>query len=400
MLQGLGAISSFDRFLSFATLTAALAMLGVFVGRKMGADKSARTFLGLAAAATPVLFSQLGAMILSITTNAAAPVPQMFVITAPTLSAAGIAALITSLVMTPVLYIGFAAMFRAHAKHLVLLMLACSAMLLIPTRAPNAAALMIAAQTTMIAAYMLRTRARAPGEIESMVAGTLPLLPIIILMTRQFFYGGSNLFAASVSAFVAFAFLVAHPFTSPQSSRPDHGRTLGILSLMCTWFFLASEVTHYLQVQSEFQFMITVYPAVIAALLFIRQSAPIARTLLTILATIVPLLTICWAWSFSASLASIYIGLVVSMLGYVRRDISVMGSGVLATASGLTFFGIQSLKLFQQAPWISLALLGTAAILLAAWLERNRHQLAKWKERVDAHFTSGHNTHQRPGEDF
>lgn len=383
MLQGLNSMSSFERFLSFAGMTAALAAFGVYAGSKMKEAKSARTLLGLAGAATPVLFSQLGAMVYAFEQGTASgSLPSALIVNAPNLAALGGALVGTVLVMTPVLYLGFGAFFRARAKELALVMMAASALLLIPTRAADLTAILIAVQAAGLTYFIISARKKPAGEMESLVAGLLPLIPAAIMLGRQAFYGGSHLFTASIFLLGACLFHEILPYLLPADAKIRTARTIGLGSAGFAWAFFVFGLLDRIVLPHDLDLMLAFYPVAIGMLFLPNAPRGFAR----VMSLVIPVASIFSAWSFGAALVFIGIGLLTAILGFSKRNQPVFESGLVTAALGTVYYICMSVHLIYAMPWLSLAISGTAVIMAAAWLEKNRSKLGQWRASYSSHF--------------
>ena len=392
MLQGLSALSSYERYLSFASLTAALAGLGLFAGGRMKEAKSARTFLALAAAATPVLFSQLGAMLYGqVNVGSAASVPSAFIMEAPSFAMLAIAGVATAVLIAPVLYVGFGAFFRERAKEMVMLLLAGSVLLLIPVRDQSMTAALIALQALGLAGYAYRVR-----QVKSVNAAApiilLALAPVAIMIGRGLFYRPSELFFAATSLFFsAIAFQIV-PAAQPKLDSARSLRGLGLVSGALSWVFAAGAFAQtFLVVSDRFALMLMFYPAAVAVIALearARRSTSLLSGLATCLLLAVPLMTIVGSWTLGMALLLFFSGLLTSVVGYTLREKKLFVGGMLPTVMGFGYLADTSFDIFRTAPWVSLAVAGIAFILLAAWLEKNRSQLVRLKMAFSTRFDS------------
>ncbi len=387
MLQGLAALNSFERFISFAIVTVGLGALGLIVGGQMREPKSARAFLGLAAAATPVLFSQLGAMLYGII-DSVVQVPSVFVVKAPSLIAVLIAGISVTLAMAPILYIGFAAFYRQKAQNLVFLLLLSSALLLIPTRASNLGAVLLFIQIALLYAFeQLRSmHVTTTAESEKSMAKLICLIPVAIMIGRGLFYQPTELFFSAVAAAISIACLCY----TPAKRLYFFGVIAGALS----WYFAAHE---FLGRNSAFQstrFLIAGYSAAIIILLVAKPETGMAkrkalRFVGQMFAFYIPIFSFCTTWSYSMAMSLMVLGAMVMTLGYSRRDLSVVRSGGFAMILGLVYCMANLWEFALNTPWITLASVGVLVILLAGYLEKNRNQMSQLKKRCQDHFAFG-----------
>jgi len=373
LIQGLGAVSSFERFLSFGALTGVLGGLGIFFGARLKEGKSARTFLALAAAATPALFAQIGAMMYSGVESQY--MPNFLDVAAPSMAIAGIAALGTSLVMTPILYLGFGAFFRAQAKQLMLFLLAGSLFLILPTRDNNMVAALILVQTIALLHFgrkLNADRAKA-GEKESQIAMALPVIPIAIMVGRGLFYHPTNMFGAA-----SFAWLGAFLYTMV----PERAKNFATLCATVSWGFFATELCNWAGIAHGVIPMFVLYPPAIFVMLkansFGGQKSKLVMTA-AFFACAAPFMTLIEAWGFDGALALVSGGMVATVLGYDNRNQLVFHNGLAVFGAGLLYFIKLSFTYFANMPWLSLAILGVAVIMIAGWLEKNRKQFDQWK---------------------
>ena len=384
MLQGLVVLSSFERFISFACVAVGLGVLGLFTGAQMKEPKSARAFLGLAAAATPVLYSQIGAMIYS-QFAAQTMVPDAFVVIAPSLFLTVLAGGLFTLFMAPVLYIGFGAFYRERAQQLVLFLLMCSATLLIPTRASNLSAMLIFAQLAMLYAFDNDRLKKSTVliETEKSFAKLILLIPVAIMIGRGLFYQPTELFFSSVAAAVSLISFCFIPM----------GRLLflGGVGAGLSWFFALDA---FLSLNPAFEFVrifVAGYSAAVGVLLFAQPNTGVTsrkflRFFGQMFAFYIPVFCFFSSWSAPTAIVAILLGLIASALGYMQRDLGVFRSGALVGGFGIFYFGTHIWQLAWNVPWISLASIGIVVILLAGYIEKHRMEYAPLKKRFQDHF--------------
>ncbi len=384
LLQGLVVMSSFERFLSFTLVAVGLGILGLLVGGQMREPKSARSFLGLAAAATPVLFAQLGAMFYA-NQNQIANVPSVFMISAPSLSITFLALASVTLLMSPILYIGFGAFYRERAKELVLFLMACSALLLLPTRASNLEAMLIFAQLALLYSFeqIQMKMPKIAGEAERSLAKLILLIPVGIMIGRGLFYHPGNLFFSSAAAAISLTCFCYAPT----------GRLffLGTIAAACAWFFAAYDFLSLNAYFDSTRFLIAAYSASIGVLLFAKPETGNAKRKLLrffgqMFAFYIPVFCFFSSWSYDVAIASLGLGLVATAAGFSRHDLSVFRSGLFVSILGLIYCLTNIWELAWKTPWVSLAGIGVLGILIAGYIEKNRGQLTRFKNTYQEHF--------------
>lgn len=393
MLQGLSSLSSFERFLSFAALTVGLAALGLIAGAKMKEAKSARAFLALAAAATPVLFSQLGAMIYSLTeTTASSLMPKVLLVTAPSIGLVIAATGVTGLLLTPILYIGFGAYFRRHANEMVGLLLLGSCFLLLPVRADVTAALLVAMQALILTGYAFYARKHRLSIIAMGPAVLLPLTPVAIMVVRGLFYKPDFFFLGAFCLLLTGLCFHIAPLALGQRTCPKAFQRAGLVAGSFTWLFFSQAVISRLGLQSfGLEIMVSYYPPAVAVLLFEARKGRrevFLSNFACALAVVVPILAAIQDWEPLTAVPFLIAGLVVSAVGYSAGELRLFGSGAVVTALGGLMLSSVGIKFISSAPWVSLAILGVCFILLASWLEKNRGKVAKWMSGFGLRFTT------------
>ena len=390
MLQGVWALSSFERFLSFAGLAAALGILGVGAGAFFREPKTARVFLGLAAAGTPVLYSQLGAIVHAGFSTAPSSIPQALTVAAPTFLAGTIAVCATTALMAPLLYLGFAAFYRQRAQEYVAMMLGGCLLLLIPLRDPVSATFMVLASAgalTWFSESIANTMAPV-GEKEQWVAGILPLAPVTILIGRALFYEGSTYFAGSVAVFFAALFLSILPSLTKRESVRASMQGPGILSLAFGWALFASYFAGFLRLGDGIELMLAAYVPALALIAISRRWGN-THWLGSFAAAVLPWVAIALQWTSGMAAFMIVTGALSAALGFAGKRSSIFSSGVMTGIIGLIYFVMQAAHYAFAAPWVSLAVAGIAVIAVAGWLEKNRPRLHYWSTSAREHFDLG-----------
>jgi hypothetical protein len=391
LFQGLQTVSSFERFLSFGLVTFLLAIFGLFTGTRLQEGRSARTFLGLAAAATPALFAQIGSMIYS-TFNAGtgSSVPSAFIVTAPSVLAIAGSVAATLVLLTPILYLGFGSIFRERASQLVLLMLAGSLLLLLPFRNADFAAVLIFIETIALTLFAIKARKKIGTDLEFKAAFLLPYLPVMILIGRQIFYSTSGFLFAAMLLWMGCFFRETAPALAVNESQSRNARNFGTLLLTASWMQAAHAVFAALALDMDLFPMLAIYPALMAYLLGAgsKRTPQNKEAVLfcEVLGFFVPIYSMVHWWDFNSAIFHLIIGIGIAATGYSRKQKAIFWSGNISAGLGLFFSVVKGVVLATNAPWISLAVLGILVIFLAAWLDKNTHQLGQWRNRFQSHF--------------
>lgn len=389
MVQGFYLLDTMARFFSFFGVTTLMALLGLFMGIKMREGQSARTFLGLAAAATPVLFSQLGAMLYSSVNGAVATgLPKVLIVTAPSLAMAVGAAVGATVVLTPALYVGFGAFYRTRAQGLLLYLLIGCFLLLIPTRDANVIGAVIAVWAAIMYATREQMQREDAGQKESLIAFCLPMAPVAILAMRELFYLPTDLFGAATLAWLASFLGIVAPMCGAESSiRTVRQWAFAFAAL--SWYFFGTEMIHLLPELKAAGLMLTIYPPAAFAM-YRRDRCGRGSAFVGLafgLATWASISTLIDGWGIVSALALAGLGCVVSVSGFAKHNSTLFKSGMLTAGCGLIYLLSLSFRYFSAQPWLSLAILGIGVILLAGWIESNKHGFVQvksiWKQRFE-----------------
>ena len=222
LLQGFDVRGDLSRVFTLLGQSALLALAGLAVGVALREPKGARVFLALALVSVPANFAVLGAMLYSIAPLDGGLLPAHFPAFATWRAETSVDAWRAvgagAALLLPITAFGFAVLARRHATTLSLALLAGSALLLVPVRAPSVT--IVAAGAMLIGAVIVTVRAgrRAaarglPMTFEERLAHGLLFLPAALVLARTMLANGLALDSAlplAMAAFYGFDRLVAH----------------------------------------------------------------------------------------------------------------------------------------------------------------------------------------------
>ncbi len=208
--------------------TVALAGAGLFCGLGARDGKAARTFLGLAGASLPIVSCVGGALLYSQLAWDAGPVDVAGYATwvAPSPLAALGAAAVALACSVPVAVLALGSFARRQMGLLAAAFVAANALLFVPTRDPDAIAVLAGLALAAAAALELRVLRRDPAmaTFEGGLARTLVLAPVALLVARSaLHYALSPLFHAVLWHGVAaalFAGSLARSLPEPLRGLP------------------------------------------------------------------------------------------------------------------------------------------------------------------------------------
>ncbi len=407
LVQGLFEVSSLELFFSFGGLTLVLALLGLFMGLKMQASKSARAFLLLTAATTPVLFSQLGGMLysglgFSQSSNTMAQYLSIYTKTELPIVTILAMAIGTAIILSPILYLGFGAIFRKQAKKLVRLLLLGSFFLLVPFRGSEASAVLIAgfAIVTCFSLQKLEKEKILDHQADSRFVSLLPLIPLAIMAGRALFYPTSPLLAAAIALAAGLFFKTMGPLLRVKPLNQVRFENLSLASFAASWLGLSAAFLSWTLLPHAVIILIQYYPLAIMGLYFginPRRNPELkgnsfleaVHSIAVGSAFLLPLICLISGWDLNAGIVSLGLGSLALIFGLISKHEMIARSGITTNLFGFLFFVFYARELFTAAPWISLAALGILAIFTAGWLEKNRSKSKDWIAKWQAFFKNG-----------
>ncbi len=391
LLQGLQAASSFDRFLSFAALTAAITAGGLFTGLRLREPRTARVFLALAAAATPVLFSQIGAMFYGlVATTPSSSIPSALIFAAPTVTSVVVSAVLATALMSPVLYIGLGSLFRSRAKLFSVLLLIGSFFLLVPGRDPASAAGLLFAHAAMMIFVVRAIRNRQTGDTESLIATTLTVVPVMILIGRQMFYDTSSIFQSLSFFWIAVFFRGILPLAIKDKTQSLLACNFGLFAAVLSWIFLTCTAIELVPAWQPLALMLACYPPTMVFLLNAKLSInqPVAILATRLGAFVIPAATMILSWTMPTAIFFVLFGLASATVTWTWQKSVAFQSSLVVTSLGALYFAAEASHHFWQMPWVSLAVLGVSVLLAAGWVEKNSSKFLNFKSVWQKHFES------------
>lgn len=365
-----------------ATLLAhsgALAAAGLFCGLRARDGKAARTFLGLAGASLPIVASVAGGLVYSqLAWDSLRPVPHYATWVAPSATAAWAAGLIAALGSAPIAGLCMGVFARRAWRPLAVAAVAGNALLLVPTRHPDAVAALAAASLAALAWLEWRWLAREPSlaNFEGGVARALAWAPPLFLLGRSaLHYDLSHLYAGVVG-------LAAAAGLTGLSRLP---RAPGELRAAARWFAVIPAAWASVALSAALfsghdplGLALPLTGALFAAQLGLASlgagGADWGRSFRQLAAAGVA--GSCWLdlWLAPGVVSSLLAGstsLVVLAWGTLRAQ---RGLQLLGAAGALCSVAVHvrlAAELYAWSRWGSLALLGAAVILAASWIERS-----------------------------
>jgi hypothetical protein len=382
------------RYFHFLGFTATLGVAGFFCGLRIRDEKGARTFLGLSAAAVPVHFTVLGAMLYSqfawlsgfpdYPAHAQFSAPDQAVALAVT--AFGIAALV------PVCWTAFLAFARPVARPLTAAYLLANATLLIPTRHPDVIGLVALGLLAGVVVYdrFSLSGVQALRTAEGRFVRALMTVPFAILIARTVhLYDPSALFWAAVFASPAVGLFSVVPIATRPRAWSVAAQYVSLLPTAVSWLCVSQALSLRVGVDAWI-LPIACLPLAgiygVMSLHMIDGGAPVRR-LAALVATGGMAYQLLVFPGVLSSVGCLATAIVATTYGYAAEQRGVFLMGLCALGFGLLYHLRYAADLYALSPWGSLAVLGIATVLTASLLERHHgalsHRLFELRSRME-----------------
>jgi hypothetical protein len=209
----------------FLGLNTILCGLGILSAKKLKDNKTARTFLTLSLAMLPTQFAQLGAFVFNRINGIPTEIPEMAQIILPDTVGLVSVAVMTGIILLPILLLGFHVINRDEAKKLSLLYGVHSALLLLPIR-DNFYIFGIVA-VMIVSLFFLFRDLKPAVTLEYRISRYLMFIPTSLIISRGMMYSNSSMmYAIAFYLFGYFSMVVTPNFL--KEFRP--GELLSTLS--------------------------------------------------------------------------------------------------------------------------------------------------------------------------
>lgn len=347
--------------------------LGLASGHWLREPRGARLLTSLALVSVPANFAILGAFVYASVGAGSVPYPGVaqWQLHSTGLTAATVT--VASLMLVPVVLLGFRVLARPLSGRLTLLFLAGNIALLLPVRDPTligAIALPLALLTLL---QNERNRdehlcARTPDGI---MARLMQYLPLAVLL-------GRSLWLYEADAFLFTAGLLSVFLVMRQLSLLLPGQSIlrGLLEVSSGVLtpLIGIGIGVLLDAWVVNELILPTCSLVTAALLWelsrrVEMAPSLYRSLamLALLAGFVGNLYL--FGGVDIALYCIGTGVALAVFGQQRQQLALFGTGLLIAASGLLYLLLRLLAEFDLGGWLSLALIGMLAIVLGSLLE-------------------------------
>jgi len=364
------------RYLFMLGHTAIMAAVGLASGHWLKESKGARLLLTLALVSVPANFAILGAFIFSQTTAVdISYYPHYVAWTVENLSTALYTSIGAAIILVPITLLGFTVLARSMSKKLTLLFLLSNAALLLPIRDPHFMAIIVMCFTfiNVFISYKASQQNIVSKTQEGVIALGLQMLPLAILMGRSLWLYAMDSFLLSVLAITLFYLLRQASTIFADSAKIQH--ILDRLSMVPAILVTPSLAFALFDINMLPEALAIPLAAIVSAVMIYdmaeRKSSGSHRyrhiasaVLLISLALNSYLFNELWA-----ALASILIGLTVTVTGFKNQQRGVLMTGVILTSLGMLQQFYELFHNFELGSWFALAGLGIVSIVVASTME-------------------------------
>lgn len=393
LMQGWQNGDDIHRYFLLLTQTGLLTVIGFGCHHWLKEAKSARLFLCLALVSVPINFAILGGLIYSQVQwdTANALYPSFANWQADSIQAALLTTLGATVVLLPIVWVGFLAIARQSALRLSSLFILGSTLLLVPLRTPEIIGVTVLSITGLVFWQLNQIKAKdvALQTIEGRFAQLLLVLPLATMMLRELaLYSYNSLLFASAALSV---FLMLRHCSLSLAAESEWKKWSKYLELISVAPALVASISlgiaSYDIAPSHTEIILPVIGLSLSALIMeISSRSTVYSTALQRVASIVlsasmMINLLVLSGGFSAALC-ILAGTGVLIYGFTAQLRIAFILGLITTIAGLGYQLHFLVLEFDLGSWISLAVLGVSTILLASILERYgavvRHRFTRW----------------------
>jgi len=237
LFQGSNGIDPIQRHWIFIGITALFGGLTWFLGGALKEMKGARTFISLAVASIPVLFTQLGSMIHALVVGKSAEMSTMLDFSLITVGNFTIIALLTSFISIPIILFGNRILARNQQKALTLFMILGNVLLLFPVRSLIPVSSILIVAVIVLLRYIMKTY--NSDSTVSNTEGTISLvtlfLPIVIIGLRTVSIYGQGPVFTGLLCILSGVVAVVLPMNRKRVLLGSFVQITGIVSVIVGW---------------------------------------------------------------------------------------------------------------------------------------------------------------------
>jgi len=374
--------------------TAALALIGVLCGRYLKEGKGARLLLSLALVSVPANFAILGGFILSnMPSSETVLYPDYVAWSVASLADALWVSMVALALMLPVIWLGFVVLYRRMGRELAGLFLVSNVLLLVPLRD----SLLVGGSVLLLALIILVLSQRISRHClvakteEGRLALALQFLPLAVMAGRSVWLYSANEFVFFTLAAVMVV-AVRQVAVSLQTSRKVR-ISLELLSLILT--IVAGVATGALIESLHFSEELSVIAAmfVMSGLMYELSmravwAAAFYRGLALFMLVAGASLNTFVFNTLETALLSVVVGIGASLWAYKTQQLKLLVVGLSLVLLSVLEQVLGLVQFFNFGGWLSLALMGISAIVIASVLESRSALIKPWWVAKKAKFAN------------
>lgn len=392
MMQGFQTINLVARHYVFLGIAIAFGITGFYLAIRLRETRGARTFLGLTIAAMPVLFSQLGGMLLNQVAPMDVEMPRVFMAASASAWPVALHIAITSVLMAPLVYYGFRILAGQRAYLFTSLFFLTNAALLIPIRetsiiGPLLLILIVVLQT--IDTIYCKNEVRL-HNLEGLAVRLMMVAPLMVMFTRSLYYGVDNVFVGALVSGVGYILLAGVRGYLSGSGVKTIVESAGLLTIVMGWLLCAipSAETFVSSPAGKIAFLGLPAAALIAALASMpgigatrgwSWSAFIAAVTLT--------MVYCADGHPALTVLGVTVGSGYAIMAFLKGEKFPFFAGVFMVAGGLAAGCWHAVADNTTFAWVFLIALGALTVVSGSLVERYRPMIGKWHGTLNNRFT-------------
>ena len=360
MVSGRYDMNTLSAHYIFLGLNVFLCVLGIFCSHFLKEAKTARTFLGLSLAMIPVQMAQMGAYIYS-HFNVVTNIPRAMQLTLPRGVNLGLIALISLVVLLPIIYLGFSVFFRPEKNRLSLFYAINSLLILLPFRHSHEMGLTLLLM--VILNIICLNKLINLKTIEAQVSKLLLFIPTLIVTGRNLFYPNVDIFQSYMAIILSAILFYLAPKLTDELKLKKLFQELSIVSIIFATFFICSAVS------TKYSLILILSLGVIQSLSYIAINEKKFRI---VAASVLPFI-MCYIFIFESvfvtTLCLMIPGVLLACSVYHKEKIPLIIHSITLTT--FTFFKlIKVVVLPDVGLWQTLSVCGILLIVTSAIIEK------------------------------
>ncbi|MCB0324180.1 MAG: hypothetical protein KDD69_11435 [Bdellovibrionales bacterium] len=375
LVQGWLGGDSMQRYFTFAGFTAVLIAAALLTGIRLQDTKGARVYVAVTLGALPALMAQLGAILLALVSGPMESVPLAFRFQAAPSLAVTAAGAVGGVLLWLGSRFGLRVLSSSHLHSLLKVFIFGNLLLLVPTRDPEAIAVLMSVQVVWLTFLNLRSLTDLTTS-EGILARVTVAFPCLLLGVRNAsFYPNTPLFYA---AMFGAAWLVMFVWSRAllRESIAEKFQACSIFPALISFAYAAEAFG------VDDRFAIPAIGVPFAGFLLASSFSAVGsgrgyRKLASFIAVASCGHYLLHVGGTSASLLSLLTGAVLVATASAIQERNVLAAGMVLSAVGMLYHLRFAITLYSLSPWLSLAVAGIVVVMLSTVVERYHRTLVR-----------------------